>query len=144
MGTCIDTYSTLRIFSDESGPEEITNTLGVEPTSTFKEGDVHGLGRLRRKTNGWFYSTKSITESKVDQHHLDLVLDVLDGKTDAVDALRERGCKIDIVTYWVSSGQGGPSLLPEQMLKLGALGISIWWDIYFSETLEKLPNPKID
>lgn len=47
--------------------------------------------------------------------------------------LQARGCEIDITNYWVSGGQGGPWLMPCQMLKLGALNIDIWWDIYFSE-----------
>lgn len=40
---------------------------------------------------------------------------------------------LDITSYWVSTGQGGPWLMPQQMLKLGGLGIGVWWDIYFSD-----------
>ena len=48
-------------------------------------------------------------------------------------ALHARGCKADISSFWMSVGQGGPWLMPEQMLKLGALDIDIWWDIYFAD-----------
>jgi hypothetical protein len=84
-----------------------------------------------RKTNGWFYSTKQFSDSKDFRRHLDKILDVLDGRHAAVKALQSKECKIDITTYWASTGQGGPWLMPDEMLKLGALGISIWWDVYF-------------
>jgi hypothetical protein len=52
-------------------------------------------------------------------------------RVDSVKKLHLMGCKIDITTYWVSIGQGGPWLMPQQMLRLGTLGIGVWWDIYF-------------
>jgi hypothetical protein len=61
-----------------------------------------------------------------------MILAALDEKLDAVEALHARGCKIDITSYWASVGQGGPWLMPDQMLKLGALGIGVWWDVFFA------------
>ena len=129
--TCIKTYSTLRIFTDELGPEQITQLLKIEPTDAFRKGDVHGVKKLQRKTNGWFYCTEDLASSKDGRRHIDLIIAALTGKGAEVQELHARGCKIDITSYWSSTGQGGPCLMPEQMLKLGALGINIWWDIYF-------------
>jgi hypothetical protein len=130
--TCAETYSTLRIFSDDLPPEEVAATLGIQATESFRKGDVHSRGKLLRKDNGWFYSTKQFSDSRDFRRHLDKILDALDGRIGAVKTLQSKGCKIEITTYWASSsGQGGPWLMPDQMLKLGTLGISIWWDIYF-------------
>jgi hypothetical protein len=134
--TCVETYSTLRIFSDDLGPDEIGSILHVEPTKAFRKGDVHGRGRIKRKANGWFYSTKKQIKSKDTRRHIDAILTALEGKADAIKTLREKGCKIDITSYWVSCGQGGPWLMPEQMIKLGTLGISVWWDVYFTNEKE--------
>jgi hypothetical protein len=131
--TCIKTYATLRLFSAEIVPEEVTEILRIEPTRTFRKGDTHAKGKLQRKTNGWFYSTKKLSNSKDGRRHIDMILDALDGKFDAVNILQARGCEIHITNYWVSGGQGGPWLMPSQMLKLGALNIDIWWDIYFAD-----------
>jgi hypothetical protein len=60
-----------------------------------------------------------------------MILAALEGKVDSVDEIHHQGCKIDITSYWVSTGQGGPWLMPHQMLKLGRLRIGVWWDIYF-------------
>lgn len=128
--TCVRTYSTLRVFSNDVTPEEITKLLQIEPTQTFRKGDSHAKGKLQRKANGWFYSTKNLSDSRDTRRHLDMVLAALEGKGDAVKALHVRGCKTDITSYWASIGQGGPWIMPEQMRKLGALDIGIWWDVY--------------
>jgi hypothetical protein len=134
--TCLRTYSTLRIFSDQLEPEEITRTIGIEATESFQKGDVHGQGKLRRKANGWFYSTKKECSSRDGRRHIDLLLDLLEGKDGAVVDLRSKGCALDITSFWDSTGQGGPWLMPDQMLKLGSLGLEVWWDIYFSDEKE--------
>ena len=130
--TCVETYSTLRIFSDNLAPEEVTSLLKVGPTESFRKGDAHAQGKLQRKANGWFHSTKGRINSKDTRRHIDAILSALDGRVAAIKKLQTSGCKIDITSYWMSCGQGGPWLMPEQMLKLGALGISVWWDIYFA------------
>lgn len=130
--TCIETYSTLRVFSDDIAPEEITRVLQIEPSESFQKGDNFSHGKLRRKTNGWFYSTEKLCDSKDTRRHIDLVLSMLEGKEQAVHRFQLQGCELDITSYWVSTGQGGPWLMPQQMLKLGSLGIEVSWDIYFS------------
>jgi hypothetical protein len=130
---CTRTYSTLRIFSDEVDPESVSKTLGFEPTDSFRTGDVHCQGKLRRKTNGWFFCTESSMDSKDTEEHIDLILAKLDGKGEAVATLQAAGCYLDIFSFWTFDGQGGPSLTAEQMLMLGKLGIAVCWDVYADE-----------
>ena len=129
--TCVETYSTLCVFSDDIAPDEITKLLQIEPAHAFRKGDSHSRGKLQRKTNGWFLSTRKLSSSKDTRRHIDLILAALDGKVDSVRKLQLKGCKFSISSYWVSIGQGGPWLMPHQMIKLGALGIDVWWDVYF-------------
>ena len=131
--TCVETYSTLRVFSDDIAPDEMTRVLEIEPTKSFRKGDSHSHGKLRRKANGWFYSTEKLCDSKDTRRHIDKILSALEGKEEVVASMQRQGCKLDITSYWVSTGQGGPWLMPQQMLKLGRLGIEVWWDIYFSD-----------
>jgi hypothetical protein len=131
--TCVETYSTLRVFSEDVAPDEVTRVLQIEPTRSFRKGDSHSRGKLRRKANGWFYSTQQLCGSKDTRRHIDMILSTLEGKEEAVTILQRQGCKLDISSYWVSTGQGGPWLMPQEMLKLGRLGIEVWWDIYFSD-----------
>ena len=131
--TCVETYSTLRVLSDDVVPAEVTRVLQVEPTDSFQKGDTHSRGKLRRKTNGWFYSTQKLCDSRDTRRHIDMILTALEGKEEAVASMQRQGCEFDITSYWVSTGQGGPWLMPQQMLKLGRLGLEVWWDIYFSD-----------
>src|SRR6185369_13363926 len=92
--TCAETHSTLRVFSDGLAPDEITKILQIEPTDAFRKGDSHSRGKLHRKTNGWFYSTKTLSDSKDTRRHIDMILAALEGKVDSVDKIHHQGCKI--------------------------------------------------
>lgn len=99
----------------------------------FRKGEAYNAGKLERKVNGWFYTTKDLSLSRDTRRHIDLILTALDGKHDVVQQLHAQRCEMDVTSYWDGIGQGGPWLMPYQMLKLGALGLAVWWDIYFSE-----------
>src|SRR5258706_4216313 len=114
--TCVETHSTLRIFADDIGPDRITSVLGIPPTDSFRQRESSGNGR-QRKAHGWFYSTERLSSSKDTRRHIDMILAVIAGKDVEIAELRQKGCDLDIVSYWVSRGQGGPELLPHQMLK---------------------------
>lgn len=129
--TCRKTHSTFRVFSDEINPDEITKIFNFAPTNSFQKGEPHSKG-LYRKNHGWFYTTKQLTQSKDTRRHIDMILTALDSKMEAIEKLHQKGCSFDIVSYWVSNGQGGPALWPHQMVILGKLGIGVWWDIYFA------------
>ena len=134
--TCLETYSTLRVYSDDLQPGEITEILGLQPHRSFAKGDAFGTSDRRRKATGWFYSTKNLVRSRDTRRHIDEVLAALEGKRDATKALIERGCKLDIMSYWLSIGQGGPAVESEQMQRLADLQIGVWWDVYFASSDE--------
>jgi hypothetical protein len=131
--TCAYTWSTLRIFGDNANPSEITKILKLKPTGSFRKGEPFSKGRLVRKTNGWFLCTEKSVKSKDTRRHIDFILQAIGRKGSAVKLLQKQGCKVDIVSYFESQGQGGPALWPHQMLKLGKFGIEVWWDLSFAE-----------
>ncbi len=131
--TCLETHSALRIFSDSICPSEMTAMLDLQPTSLFKKGEVFGMAQLARKANGWFYSTKGSVQSRDTRRHIDQVLDALEPRRTGLQALIKLGCKIDICSYWLSAGHGGPSVEHEQMKRLAELEIGVWWDVYFDK-----------
>ncbi len=131
--TCAETFSTLRIMSDTLLPDEVTEALGLQPTYCFAKGETFGRANRQRKFNGWYHSTKGSVQSKDSRRHIDEILTLLDGKQCALDTLVEKGCEMDIMSYWVSIGHGGPILEPEQMARLARFKIKVWWDVYFDE-----------
>ena len=133
--SCLETYATLRIFSDDVHPERITELLGISPTETIPR-DPSGKYRVRREKHLWRLQSRGAVASRDNLEHIGWILGRIAGKRAALDELRSIGCEIDVVNYFVSSGQGGPELDTPTIDALSQLGLSIWWDVYFGEESE--------
>jgi len=130
--TCARTYASLRVFTDGLDPDGVTQVLGCQPTNLHRKGDPVGRsGHTYRPMNGWFLSSKDSVSSDDLRRHIDWLLDRVD--TTELGALHhERDAQSDVFCYWEStSGHGGPSLNPGQMIRLADLGLSINIDTYF-------------
>jgi hypothetical protein len=130
--TCVETYATLRIFGEAVEPESVSSMLGMTPTRLQRKGlPLHEGSRTITKLSGWFLETRGNVQSRDSRRHIDWLLDALTSKITRVQELQARGMEFDICCYWVSVGQGGPTIGPEQSRLLGSLGIELWFDIYF-------------
>jgi hypothetical protein len=129
--TCQQTYAVLRIFSDSTSPREATALLGITPTDSFEKGEAVGTRGAKRRQNGWFLSTEAQVQSRDSRRHLDWLVAAICDREEALSRLRSAGAEIDVSCYWVSLGQGGPVIGPEQMKQLSRLGLEVWWDVYF-------------
>lgn len=113
---------------------EITNAFELTPTESFSKGELFGsMGRQRRQS-AWLLSTRALVTSKDGRRHLAWLLDHLGTKEEALERLRQSHAEMDISCYYVSVGQGGPTMSAEQMAELGRLGLDVWWDIYFDSS----------
>ena len=137
--TCVETYATLRIFSDALTPGEITEAVGREPTDDFRKGELRtGVPKAKNphhQTNGWFYSTRGQSKSRDCRRHLDLLIAAVLGNPDVLAQLRKRGCTMDASIFYVYT-QGGPTISPRQMRALAEAGIDVWWDLYRDQSDE--------
>ncbi len=129
-GNCTRTFATLRIYSGNISPQKITEQLGVTPSRIWNKGSTETV--VPRKHNGWFVSSRGEIESTDTKRHVDYILQQLQGHEDYIATLTASGLQVDIMCLWHkgNAGEGGPNLLPEQMAKLGAMGIAIAWNIY--------------
>ena len=131
--TCVETYATLTIYSDDIEPDEITSIIGTAPTQTFRKGEVRTTHPAAKHPNyqmhGWFYSTKDMSGSRDCRRHLDMLIDGPLKVASVTDALRARGCSLDISIFYVYRG-GGPTISPHQMSRLAEANIDVWWDLY--------------
>ena len=130
--SCHETFVTLRIYSDDLSPEEISKSLKTEPSESVTKGDVYGIKTKKiRKHNGWFLTSEGSIESKDCRRHFDFLADKIISFKPYLKELQNKGCKIDISCFWSSEqGQGGPTLSPIQLKKLAELELEIWFDIY--------------
>lgn len=131
--TCVETYATLRIYSNDFDPEAITLVMGVEPTKSFRKGEVRTTHPAAKHPNyqmhGWFYSTEGLIDSRDCRRHLDMLLAGPLKNASVTDTLRQKGCWMDIRVFYVYTG-GGPTISPHQMSKLAEANIDVWWDLY--------------
>lgn len=129
---CTRTYATLRICSKNVHPDEITEKLGMVPSST-RPIDPESKYEHQRNFHLWAYTTKDISDSTENVEHLEIILSTLKGKSNQIGSLRSIGCDADIFCYWDSTGQGGPSISVELMKELVEFGLGVSWDIYFND-----------
>ena len=129
---CNKTYVTFRLYSVMLSPQEITNFLGIEPSETIEKGiEKNILTHKRIEHNAWFLTSENIINSKDIRRHIDYIADKLLPIRERLKILASQGAEIDICCLWLSeNGQGGPTLSPQQLSKLGELGIELWFDIY--------------
>ena len=140
--TCDETYVTLRVYSGDLPPKEVTDILGVKPTDLCLKGkgcykyqeNQLILEKTRNKEkikNGWFLSSEDEVNSKDLRRHLDWILDKIISKKDELFELKKVIEFIDISCYWRSKhGMGGPTLSTFQLKRLAELEIEIWFEFF--------------
>jgi len=132
---CLETFSTLRIFSTSVEPDEITRRLGIEPAEALPK-DPDSPHKPRQEGHFWCWRTEGLIESSDSEEHLLTILAVFESAAEALEQLRELGCRTDINSFWVGNGQGGPTLQLKTMEKLCELGLPVSWDNYFGSDSE--------
>ena len=132
--TCARTYATLRIYPGLLDPAIVTERLGLDPSGVQRVSDARqAIGRRPGcvPLNGWFLSTKGLLKSKDTRRHLDLLLERIGPKKEALHSLRSEGARMDISCFWASEeGHGGPTISPAQMGMLAELDLELWIDLY--------------
>ncbi|MBB6002641.1 DUF4279 domain-containing protein [Arcicella rosea] len=130
--TCNTTYTTLRIYSESLSPQDITKYLEIEPSEIIDKSIEKDILMGENITfNAWFLTSKNIISSKDSRRHIDYIADKLLPIKEKIKNLTRQDVEIDISCVWMSeSGQGGPTLSPQQLSKLAELELEIWFDIY--------------
>ncbi|RUL75964.1 DUF4279 domain-containing protein [Dyella choica] len=125
--------ATIRVMGNSLRPEEVTRLLGYEPTVSQRMGEhivdpKTGVVRIA-KTGMWRLQAEQ-REPEDLPGQIDELLGKLTGDMRAWATVRET-CQIDLfVGLFMSSGNNGLSISPEQLLALGERGIELGLDIY--------------
>jgi hypothetical protein len=123
---CERTYATLRIYSGQNDPKEVTQRLGLEATKISVCNDASP-----RTVNGWFLCSDGYVNSKDSRRHIDWLLDQVEPFVISMLDLKNGGMRMDIICFWESStGNGGPIISPQQMKRLVALELDVGWDVW--------------
>lgn len=134
--TCKETYATLRIYPIDGSTDDVTKALRINPTNTQQgiPAREEAGTRYAAKPQGWFLSTKAVTDSNDIGVHLDWLFERLIPVRAELKKIQDSGAHTDIFCYWVSAyGNGGPTISPAQAEKLAFLKLECGFDIYFDE-----------
>ena len=131
--TCEETVVEL-VISTEGTFDEITEILKIRPSEAQNKGQVltNSIGHPRvAKRTLWILSSDGEVQSKDVRHHLNWLLDKIEGAASGIKKLQETP---DVIMYvkcvWFAAGMGGPTLWPEQMEKLAKHNLECTFSFY--------------
>ncbi|MEM8608266.1 MAG: DUF4279 domain-containing protein [Myxococcota bacterium] len=148
--TCERTSAKLLIYPGSARtPSQITKSLGIEPTEAVSLGEsaTNSLGISRTaKSARWSLDSEGHVSSLDLRRHLDWLLDRLEPSSKELLELqwhRGVGMAVDCI-WWSRGGQGGPTLWPEQMLRLANLNLECGFSLAFFGEDEVPMGPTLD
>lgn len=124
-------YAYFRVAAENLPLSEITQSLGVEPTESWKKGDSSKYNPSR-PDSGWCLHSPLPKTNPDLQQHIEAVLDLLRPRHTAVQALSQK-----YRTYLVCTGKydehtsPGLFLSREALTLITSLGLSFDADLYF-------------
>jgi hypothetical protein len=124
----------LSITGFEVNPDQVTELLGLEPSSTIREGEAHKSGRIS-KFNGWWLELHEAPLLDGGEHAnaIDALIGQLKGREPRFVELA-RTIKPESITiyggFYVSDEQQGVWLDAGQMAVLATCGIGWGLDLF--------------
>lgn len=126
---CKKAYCGLCILSTSLDPADVSAKLDLQPTRSLGK-DPSSRYRSRREHGSWVRSTEDDLDSTDYREHLQSLFDDLQGKEQALQELRDKGCEMRISCFMSATNNLEIWLDQQAMRTLASLGLEIWWDVY--------------
>jgi hypothetical protein len=125
-----------RLLGEDFPADEVANTMGIEPTATFQNGeaaaDKENLQSNYRLETAWEYGTAYEKTFDV-KTQLDKVVDPLLSKVDQINEIKETHgleCMI-MITLLIEKGETPAMYLEKKHIDFAsAIEAEIHWDLY--------------
>ena len=127
-----------RLSGDRLIPQVVSVTLGIQPSLAYTKGERH-IGRVSKKewkrhTGAWHLES-TLNQLKSFEEHFGWLLDQLEPKHDIVHKLIDT---YDLTADFfcgmtLMEGQGGPTLTPRTLARLGRFGVLIGFNIVMAK-----------
>lgn len=136
--SCDRTCAELRIYPSVHTAKDVSVLMEITPSESGEAGELRETSRGTNRTikmTHWVLSSETHVDSKDLRVHLNWLLDRIEPRLSILEALASTsGTKMTIVCVWWSAiGHGGPTLWPEQLLRLSRLGLEMGFDIQFHD-----------
>lgn len=127
-------YGDFRIAGVDLEPDEITDILKIEPTSSFRRGDINPRNNKEYEFGKWSISTEGridVSNSSLDDNFRYL-LNVLSGQRSNLRRIRELGLDAVFFLFWEAQYFVTRSILSSEIIaELDSYKTDIVFDIYF-------------
>jgi hypothetical protein len=134
----LSAFAGLNFAGDRLDPVRITQMLGVEPTISYRKGEMYLRSRgreARGRTGLWRLSTDKLINSHDLNEHLTRLLDIMfpGGSTKFVEPLRalmrQFDLEADVDCFWYGEhGANLPEISEEMRTKFALIGATIETD----------------
>ena len=125
-------YASLCLYGEDLDPDEVSRTLGIEPTSSGRRGGPLRRGRVLSR-GFWCVSTRDDCDSDDASEHVARLASMLGMDPPAIVAAVGR-YEARVYIYWdLQDGNGGPVLTPPALAWLAQVGAELHVDLYESE-----------
>lgn len=130
----------LRFGGSDLDPDELTRSLGVEPTSAHRQGDPKYSdpavrrkirnGRISAWSSGLWSFESGLPQAEPLEAHMRHVLDRLIGKEEQLRELSRRYSADFFRGVFMDSVNSEIVLSPAGLLEIGSLGLELGLDLY--------------
>ena len=120
------------VSGDSFEPAEISETLGIESTSSGRKGEIRSTPQVKRpprRDSIWILNSP-LEDGRPLQDHLQWLLDKLESKTDAVREVSKSYKATFFCGFSSENGQGGCTFDADLIARLGRLGLPIVLNLY--------------
>ena len=128
MSRPIEQYAYFTV-TDSFDPQEITRRVGVSPSESWRQGELHPRTRLERKFSRWSLRSR-LTDDRPLEEHIGDVLAQLEQNPSGFTAVAQefQGC-MQLVGYF-HEGYPGLHFDPTLVQRVAKYGLSIDFDFY--------------
>jgi len=126
--------ASFRIAGDALRPDQVTATLGLEPTRSGVKGERPGPGRRSINRTSFWLLKCPLSDSLPLVEHLSWLLDVFEPKFSLISATAEGSTKMLLCGFSSGNGQGGFTLDAKTLQRIADLGVSLSVDLYPPES----------
>ncbi|MEW6025780.1 MAG: DUF4279 domain-containing protein [Planctomycetota bacterium] len=141
-------YIEFSFRGDDFSPEEITTSLGITPSRTWKKGDrrtpKNANTKVVCKNNGWVIRTEEKTDENNNmEEQIELLLARLTPLAYKIKEICSNNKKIEAIFCCVLYAiEANPQVYFKSMIvrQISDMGASIWFDVY--NFGDDIPNSK--
>lgn len=127
------THATLRLYTDESSLDFISDAFEAKPTRAHLKGEPQNRRNpegIKRKESAWLYASPLPDDSELEDH-ISHLLGLLEKEPRTLESIRDRITSMDIFCMYSSeNGQGSAVLDAKLIQRLAKQNIDVVFDLY--------------